>query len=95
MGYQQFGISPALVDRIKMKMKNPAVKERIKNMINGISKQELQNTAVVRRLVRNASAVMNEKLTSAQEDQIVKFVIAQKIDPSNTFHLIRLWGMFR
>ena len=95
MGYQQFGISPALVDRIKLKMKNPAVKERIKNMINGISKQELQDTAVVRRLVRNASAVMNEKLTSTQEDQIVKFVIAQKIDPGNTFHLIRLWGMFR
>ena len=95
MGYQQFGISPQLVDRIKLKMKNPAVKERIKNMINGISKQELQDTAVVRRLVRNASAVMNEKLTSAQEDQIVKFVIAQKIDPGNTFHLIRLWGMFR
>lgn len=95
MGYQQFGISPQLVDRIKLKMKNPAVKERIKNMINGISKQELQDTAVVRKLVRNASAVMNEKLTSAQEDQIVKFVIAQKIDPGNTFHLIRLWGMFR
>ena len=95
MGYQQFGISPALVDRIKLKMKNPAVKERIKNMINGISKQELQDTAVVRKLVRNASAVMNEKLTSSQEEQIVKFVIAQKIDPGNTFHLIRLWGMFR
>ncbi|MBW4083986.1 stage VI sporulation protein F [Paenibacillus sp. S150] len=95
MGYQQFGISPQLVDRIKLKMKNPAVKERIKNMINGISKQELQNTAVVRRLVRNASAVMGEKLTSSQEEQIVKFVIAQKIDPGNTFHLIRLWGMFR
>lgn len=95
MGYQQYGISPQLVERIKLKMKNPAVKERIKNMINGISKQELQDTAVVRRLVRNASAVLSEKLTAAQEDQIVKFVIAQKIDPSNTFHLIRLWGMFR
>lgn len=95
MGYQQFGISPQLVDRIKLKMKNPAVKERIKNMINGVSKQELQDTAVVRRLVRNASAVLGEKLTSTQEDQIVKFVIAQKIDPNNTFHLIRLWGMFR
>ncbi|AIQ68535.1 stage VI sporulation protein F [Paenibacillus graminis] len=95
MGYQQFGISPQLVDRIKLKMKNPAVKERVKNMINGISKQELQDTAVVRRLVRNASAVLGEKLTSAQEEQIVKFVIAQKIDPNNTFHLIRLWGMFR
>jgi len=95
LGYQQFGISPQLVDRIKLKMKNPAIKDRIKNMINGISKQELQDTAVVRRLVRNASGVLGEKLTSTQEDQIVKFVIAQKIDPNNTFHLIRLWGMFR
>ncbi|MEK3877249.1 stage VI sporulation protein F [Paenibacillus sp. FSL H8-0122] len=95
MGYQQYGISPQLVDRIKLKMKNPAVKERVKNMITGISKQELQDTAVVRKLVRNASAVMHEKLTNAQEEQIVKFVIAQKIDPNNTFHLIRLWGMFR
>lgn len=95
MGYQQYGISPQLVERIKLKMKNPAVKERIKNMINGISKQELQDTAVVRRLVKNAAAVLNEKLSSAQEEQVVKFVIAQKIDPNNTFHLIRLWGMFR
>ncbi|ETT63390.1 stage VI sporulation protein F [Paenibacillus sp. FSL R7-0204] len=95
MGYQQYGISPQLVDRIKLKMKNPAVKERVKNMITGISKQELQDTAVVRKLVRNASSVMHEKLTNAQEEQIVKFVIAQKIDPNNTFHLIRLWGMFR
>ncbi|WP_313642130.1 stage VI sporulation protein F [Paenibacillus sp. FSL K6-0276] len=95
MGYQQFGISPQLVERIKLKMKNSTVKDRIKNMINGISKQELQDVAVVRRLVRNASGVLNEKLTSTQEDQIVKFIIAQKIDPSNTFHLIRLWGMFR
>ncbi|AIQ23519.1 serine/threonine protein kinase [Paenibacillus sp. VTT E-133280] len=95
MGYQQFGISPQLVERIKLKMKNATVKDRIKNMINGVSKQELQDTAVVRRLVRNASGVLNEKLTSTQEDQIVKFIIAQKIDPNNTFHLIRLWGMFR
>lgn len=55
MGYQQFGISPQLVERIKLKMKNATVKDRIKNMINGVSKQELQDTAVVRRLVRNAS----------------------------------------
>lgn len=95
MGYQQYGISPQLVERIKLKMKNTVIKDRIKNMINGISKQELQDPAVVRRLVRNASGVLNEKLTSTQEDQIVKFIIAQKIDPNNTFHLIRLWGMFR
>ncbi|MGV2788404.1 serine/threonine protein kinase, partial [Clostridium perfringens] len=25
----------------------------------------------------------------------VQFVLAQRIDPNNTFHLIKLWGMFR
>ncbi|WP_379133517.1 stage VI sporulation protein F [Paenibacillus sp. sgz500958] len=95
MNYLQYGISPQLVERIKLKMKNPAIKERVKNMINGVTRQDLQDPAIVRRLVRNAAGVMNEKLSSAQEDQIVKFVIAQKIDPKNTFHLIRLWGMFR
>ena len=95
MNYHQYGISPQLVERIKLKMKNPAIKERVKNMINGVSKQDLQDGAIVRRLVRNAAGVMSEKLSSTQEEQIVKFIIAQKIDPNNTFHLIRLWGMFR
>lgn len=95
MSYQQYGISPQLVERIKTKMKNPTAKERIKTMINGVSKQQLQDTTVVRKLVRSSSSVLNEKLSTAQEEQIVKFIIAQKIDPKNTFHLIRLWGMFR
>lgn len=95
LSYQQYGISPQLVERIKLKMKNPAVKERIKSLINGVSRQQLQDSGVVRRLVRSASVILGERLTSDQEDSIVRFVIAQKIDPNNTFHLIRLWGMFR
>lgn len=95
LSYVQYGISPQLVERIKAKMKNPSVKERVKSMVNGLTKQQLQDPALVRKLVRNAAAVMNEKLTSGQEDGIVRFVLAQKIDPNNTFHLIKLWGMFR
>lgn len=95
MGYQQYGISPQLVARIKLKMKNPATKERIKKLIEGINKQDLQDPARVQRLVKSASSILNEKLTGAEEGQIVRFVIAQKIDPNNTFHLIKLWGMFR
>ncbi|KAF9131630.1 hypothetical protein BGX30_013029 [Mortierella sp. GBA39] len=56
---------------------------------------DLQDPARVQRLVKSASSILNEKLTGAEEGQIVRFVIAQKIDPNNTFHLIKLWGMFR
>ncbi|MEC0243526.1 stage VI sporulation protein F [Paenibacillus dokdonensis] len=95
MGYQQYGISPALVARIKQKMKNPATKERIKGIIEGVSKFDLQDPAKVQRLVKSATGVLKENLSQAEEQQIVRFVVAQKIDPNNTFHLIKLWGMFR
>ncbi|MCM3784206.1 stage VI sporulation protein F [Neobacillus mesonae] len=95
MSYQKYGISPQLVERVKTKMKNPVTKEKIKVLIDGVTKADLQNSAKVRRLVKSSAAILNERFTSADEDKLVKFVIDQKIDPNNTLHLIKLWGMFR
>ncbi len=95
LSYHQFGISPQLVERIKLKMKNPTTKERVKQMVEGLTKSDLQDRMKVRRLVKSAALMMNERLTGMQVDQIVQFVIAQKIDPKSKLHLIKLWGMFR
>lgn len=76
-------------------MKKPAVKEKIKKLVDGLTKSDLQDRAKVRRLVKSATTILNERLGSTQEEQVVQFVIDQKIDPKNTFHLIKLWGMFR
>jgi len=95
VGYQQYGIRPELVERVKRKMKNPATKERMKALLNGVTKYDLQDRAKVRRLVRSAAAILNEPLTSDLEERIIAFVIAQRIDPNNTLHLLRLWSMFR
>jgi hypothetical protein len=45
--------------------------------------------------VKAAAVILQEQLTDTQEDQLVAFVMGQKIDPNNTFHLLKLWGMFR
>ncbi|MGO4183398.1 stage VI sporulation protein F [Paenibacillus sp. MCAF9] len=95
MSYQNYGIKPQLVERVKYKMKNPAVKERIKDLLGNVTKYDLQDRPKVRRLVKAASVILQEQLTDTQEDQIVAFIMAQKIDPNNTFHLLKLWGMFR
>ncbi len=95
MSYQKFGISPQTVERIKRKMKNPPTKERMKKLLHGVTKYDLQDRAKVRRFIKGASVILSEKFTDAQEDQMVAFVISQKIDPNNTFHLLKLWGMFR
>ncbi|GIP14489.1 hypothetical protein J40TS1_01310 [Paenibacillus montaniterrae] len=95
MSYQRYGISPQLVERVKLKMKNPAVKEKMKNLLGEVTKYDLQDRIKVRKLTRTAAVILQEKLTEVQEEQIINFVLAQKIDPNNTLHLLKLWGMFR
>lgn len=95
MSYTKYGISPQLVERIKQKLKNPVAKDKIKRLLDGVTKYDLQDRSKVRKLVKSATNILNENLSATQEEQIITFVLAQKIDPSNTFHLIKLWGMFR
>lgn len=95
LSYHQYGISPQLVERVKLKMKNPATKERVKKLVEGLTKADLQDRVKVRRLVKSAASLLNERLSGVQEEQIVQFVVAQRIDPQSTLHLIRLWSMFR
>lgn len=95
MSYQQYGIPRELVERVKMKMKNPVLSERIKQLVDGVTRADLQNRTKVKKLIGQGSKILSIPLSAAQTDQIADFVIAQKIDPNNKFHLIRLWGMFR
>ncbi|GAC41674.1 serine/threonine protein kinase [Paenibacillus popilliae ATCC 14706] len=76
-------------------MKQPALKERVKQIVDGVTKADLQNRHTVRRLLRQIASVLNESISAQQEEAMVQFVLAQKIDPNNTFHLLKLWGMFR
>lgn len=95
MSYQKFGIADDLVYRVKAKLKNPVTKDRMKLLVEGLTKYDLQDRQKVRRLVVQAGKILNEKLSEQQISNITSFVLAQKIDPNNTFHLIKLWGMFR
>jgi uncharacterized protein YpuA (DUF1002 family) len=93
--YEKYGISVELVERVKQKMKDPIVKERVKTVLNNVTKVDLQNRATVRKLVGLTAKALGEKLSEQQTDNIIRFVLAQKIDPNNALHLIKLWNMFR
>jgi len=93
--YARYGLDPALVERVKLKLKNKDTKEKVKAILDGVTKEDLQNRPKVNKLVGQVSKVLGENLTSEQTKNVVDFVIAQKIDPNNTFHLLKLWGMFR
>jgi uncharacterized protein YpuA (DUF1002 family) len=93
--WQKFGIKAEFVERVKVKMKNQATKDKIKGILEGVTRYDLQDRAKVRRWVKQFARILNESLTESQEDQLVNFIIAQKIDPSNMLHLIKLYTMFR
>jgi hypothetical protein len=93
--YENYGISVELVERIKRKMKEPSAKERVKTVLTNVSKADLQNRGKVKKLLDLATKALGEKLSEEQADHIVRFVVAQKIDPNNALHLIKLWHMFR
>jgi len=95
MSYTKYGIRPELVERVKLKMKNPAVKDRVKQELQGLSKYDLQDRTKVKKLVRTTAGILQEPLTQVLEDQLISFVLGQRIDPNNTLHLIKLWAMFR
>jgi len=95
MSYQAYGIKPQLVERVKVKLKNSSVKDRFRLLLGNVTKSDLQDRAKVRKLVKSAAVILKEPLTEIQEDQIVAFVLGQKIDPNNTMHLLKLWSMFR
>ncbi|MBO9606098.1 MAG: stage VI sporulation protein F [Paenibacillaceae bacterium] len=95
MSYMHYGIEPQLVEQVKMKLKQPDNKERVKHILQYVTKSDLQNKLTVRKLVGDISRAIGIKLSERQTENIVAFVIAQKIDPNNTFHLLKLWGMFR
>lgn len=95
MSYVKYGIPKSLVLRVKKKLKNAALRERVQKTLDGISKADLQNRQKVHALLNRVCAIVGEKPDERMQANIVRFVLAQKIDPDNTIHLIRLWKMFR
>lgn len=98
MGYQSYsgyGIEREWVEKLKKKAKDPLRKERLKELADGLTREDLANPETVTFLVDRGLRILNEKPPERQRQQLVRFVMEQQIDPNNMLHLLRLWNMFR
>ncbi|HEX7058191.1 MAG TPA: stage VI sporulation protein F, partial [Bacilli bacterium] len=68
MGYLQYGISRNLVERVKKKLKNPQHKEYVKAVLNGVTKQDLQNRAKVKKLLNLIANRLDEPIVEAEKE---------------------------
>ena len=98
MGYQsysEYGIEREWVEKLRKKAKDPLKKERLKELADGLTREDLADPETVVFLVDRGLRILNEKTPERQKQQMVRFVLEQKIDPNNMLHLLRLWNMFR
>jgi hypothetical protein len=93
--YIEYGIDPYLVYVVKERLKDPVLREHVKMMLQGVTKEHLQHPATIRQLIDALSAVIGVAVSEQQAENITRFIIDQQIDPNNMFHLIKLWNMFR
>lgn len=95
MSYQKYGIPRELVERVRKKLKHPETKDRVRAIMDGVTKGDLQDRSKVKMLLSKVAKALGEPISDGLAKQIVQMVLDLKIDPNNTFHLIKLWGMFR
>lgn len=95
MSYQKYGIPRELVERVRKKLKHPETKDRVRAIMDGVTKGDLQDRSKVKTLLSKVAKALGEPISDGLAKQIVQMVLDLKIDPNNTFHLIKLWGMFR
>jgi uncharacterized protein YpuA (DUF1002 family) len=93
MNYEQYGIDPQLVERLKKKAKKRPARERVKRLAEGVTKEDLQNEVAVRRLIVRVSRTLGEPIPEEQTQLMTNFIVAQQIDPNNALQLLKLYAM--
>ncbi|MFC0216080.1 stage VI sporulation protein F [Paenibacillus chartarius] len=93
--FRDYGIDPALVERLKKKAKKQPGRERVKRIAEGVTKMDLQNAVTVRKLIGRVSSTLGEPISPEQQDRMTRFIVDQEIDPNNALHMIKLYAMFR
>jgi hypothetical protein len=94
MNFQQYGISPQTVERIKKKLQDPEARKQVQHIFRQATKADLQNRAKVKSMFGSIAAALGVKIAPREMENIVSFVIAQKIDPRNLLHLLKALNMF-
>lgn len=91
----QYGIEQQWVSAVKARLKDQKAQERVKKIIEGVTKEDLQSRNYLLQKLKQIVPVVGIPMTKKQADGVIQFIIDQKIDPNQAWHLIKLWNQFR
>lgn len=68
---------------------------QLQKMLQGVTKEDLQSRHYVTSMVKKIIPVIGVMVTQKQARGVIQWILDEKIDPNNSWHLMKLWNTFR
>ncbi|WP_240666561.1 stage VI sporulation protein F [Longirhabdus pacifica] len=94
-GYKEYGVDEEIINKVKKKLKQPKMRGKIIGIFSSASKADLQSKVQLKKMVRQLSRTTGVTIGPKQSQNMVSFIMDQKIDPNNPLHLIKIISMFK
>lgn len=85
-------LEPRLLDTFRGRIANPLYWRRAYGVLRSYNRYDLATPAGAGALVDHMCTVLNVPLTPAQRAGAVNWLVAQRIDPQNRWHQMRMWS---
>ncbi|GLG02326.1 hypothetical protein Alches_23670 [Alicyclobacillus hesperidum subsp. aegles] len=87
------GLHPRLLPIFRSKIANPLNWRRVHRVLMSYRREDLANPAGAGALVDHLSTVLAVPITPAERAGAVNWLMAQRIDPRNPLHQMRMWNV--
>jgi hypothetical protein len=92
---KQYGLNKQWIREVKSRCEDQIIMDQVKKLVDGVTKEDLQSEQFLTRKIKQIAPVIGVKISRQHADGVIRFIRDQKIDPDNTWHLIKLWNIFR
>jgi hypothetical protein len=75
----------------QVKKKTNVSEQQLKSVANNLSPQDLKDEKKVRALIAQVSALANVPVSKEKEDQIVNFLVKNKVNPQQMQSMIQMF----
>lgn len=86
-------LDPRLLNTFRSRLANPLYWRRTHAILHGCDRHLLATPDGAAALVDHLCGALNVPLTPAERAGAVNWLVAQRIDPRNPFHQMRMWSV--
>lgn len=92
---ETYGLSADWISKVKSRIMEPAVMNQLQVILQGVTKDNLQSRCYVVSLIQKIIPIIGVQVSQKQARGVIQWILDEKIDPNNSWHLMKLWNTLR